>query len=531
MRKLFFFFSTFLFFNFNIYTYGQYQNVVISNQYLPQETSIMISPVNPNIIVAGSNNYYNVNTSNSAYYYSTNGGLNWSGGNLISNVAKPSGDPVVIVDTAGYFYYIQNANWMIPPPNLDKFLIQRSTNGGINWSAGTAFALNYPKMDDKPWGCVDFSNSIYRNNIYVTASLFDTYLSHNPNDSSNIMFYRSTDGGLSFTPGKRLNKIAGNCVDSSNTVEGAVPCTGPNGEIYTSWSGPLGIVFDRSTDGGDTWLDEDIFVADQPGGWVGYPGTLNHYNGFPVTACDISGGPYNGTIYINWVDQRNGPIDQDVWLVKSTNGGDSWSQPRRVNDDPPGKNQYFTWMTIDQITGYLYFVFYDARNYSYAVYADVYVARSTDGGNTFDNIKVNSSTVNTNGYIGDYINISAYNNRVRPMWTDNYGYKVVTAIIDTFVIGIKPLNNFIPDRFTLYQNFPNPFNPLTKVKFDVSEKMPVTLTLYDVLGKETAKLADGNLSPGTYEIEFDGSNFPSGVYFYRLRAGDYSKTMKMVLVK
>jgi hypothetical protein len=310
-----------------------------------------------------------------------------------------------------------------------------------------------------------------------------------------------------------------------------VPCTGPNGEIYTSWSGPLGIVFDRSTDGGDTWLDEDIFVVDQIGGWVGYPGTLNHYNGFPVTACDISGGPYNGTIYINWVDQRNGAIDQDVWLVKSTNGGDNWSQPRRVNNDPPGKNQYFTWMTIDQITGCLYFVFYDARNYSIAVYTDVYVARSTDGGDTFDNIKVNSSTVNTNGYIGDYINISAHNNRIRPMWTDNFGYRVMTAIIDTFIIGIKPISNKIADAFYLYQNYPNPFNPTTKIKFDVSENSHVALTLFDLLGKETAKLVNERLEAGSYEIEFDAGNFPSGVYFYRLTAGDFSRTMKMVLLK
>lgn len=511
--------------------YAQYQNVVISNQYMPNETSIMINPFNSDNIVAGSNNFYNASISYSAYYYSANGGLNWSGGNLISNVAKPSGDPVVIVDTAGNFYFIQNANWLIPPPNLDKFLIQKSTNGGMNWSEGTAFALNYPKMDDKPWGCVDFSNSIYRNNIYVTATLFDSYHSYSPNDSSNIYFYCSTDGGLSFTTGKRINKIAGNCVDSSATVEGAVPCTGPNGEIYTSWSGPLGIVFDRSTDGGNTWLNNDIFAAEQVGGWVGFYNISYHFNGFPVTACDISGGPYIGTVYINWVDQRNGANDQDVWLVKLTDRGDSWSQPKRVNNDPPGKNQFFTWMTIDRVTGYLYFVFYDKRAYSNFISADVFVARSTDGGNTFENIKVNSSAVNTTNYIGDYINISAYNNRIRPMWTDNNGYKVVTAIIDTFIIGIKPISNKIPIAFSLYQNYPNPFNPSTFIKFDVPHSSHVILEVFDILGKDNSELVDENLSAGNYEIQFDGGSFPSGVYFYKLTAGEYTKTMKMILLK
>lgn len=84
-------------------------------------------------------------------------------------------------------------------------------------------------------------------------------------------------------------------------------------------------------------------------------------NGLPITYCDHSGRPYNGTIYINWSDQRNGPSDTDIWLVKSTDGGATWSQPARVNNDPPGKQQFFTWMTIDQVTGYLWFVFYDRR--------------------------------------------------------------------------------------------------------------------------------------------------------------------------
>ncbi|MEZ5146518.1 MAG: sialidase family protein [Bacteroidales bacterium] len=67
---------------------------------------------------------------------------------------------------------------------------------------------------------------------------------------------------------------------------------------------------------------------------------INRCNGLPITVCDLSGGPNNGTIYINWSDQSNGEDDTDVWVVKSTDGGDTWSEPMRVNDDPPGKQQF-----------------------------------------------------------------------------------------------------------------------------------------------------------------------------------------------
>lgn len=171
--------------------------------------------------------------------------------------------------------------------------------------------------------------------------MLDEYFSPNPNDSSYIMFTRSTNGGQSFSNPFRICEVAGDAIDSSNTVEGAVPCVGPNGEIYVSWSGPLGIVFDKSTDGGLTWLDNDIFVTTQPGGWTfSIPGMMR-CNGFPVTTCDISGGPNNGTIYINWSDQRNGSDDTDIWFIKSTDGGNTWSSVKRVNDDPPGKHQFF----------------------------------------------------------------------------------------------------------------------------------------------------------------------------------------------
>ena len=99
------------------------------------------------------------------------------------------------------------------------------------------------------------------------------------------------------------------------------------------------------------------------------------------------------------------------------------------------------------------------------------------------------------------------------------------------IIGINQISNEIPIAFVLSQNYPNPFNPSTNIKFQIPGSGLVKLTVFDVLGKEVQTLVNRQLSSGTYEADFDGSNLPSGVYYYQLEAGDYAETKKMVLVK
>ena len=89
----------------------------------------------------------------------------------------------------------------------------------------------------------------------------------------------------------------------------------------------------------------------------------------------------------------------------------------------------------------------------------------------------------------------------------------------------------IPNSFLLSQNYPNPFNPKTIINFQLPKFSSVKLFIYDVLGKEISILVNETLKPGSYNIEWDASNYASGVYFYRLMAGDFSETKKMVLVK
>jgi BNR/Asp-box repeat len=317
--------------------FAQHTNVLAGTDNSPNEPSICINPKNTQQLVAGAN----LNN----LYYSHDGGATWTQ----TPVTSPWGiwgDPVIGVDTAGAFFYLHLSN---PPTGnwIDRIIAQKSTDGGVTWSGGSFMGLNGTKAQDKHWIATDRQT----NTLYVTWTQFDDYGSSNPADSSVILFSKSTDGGETWSPALRISELAGDCLDSDDTAEGAVPCVGPAGEVYVAWSNRNKIWFDRSTDGGETWLGNDVFVSGQPGGWdYAIPG-IYRANGLPVTVCDLSGGPHHGTIYINWTDQRNGEDDTDVWLSKSTDGGDTWSTPVRINDDAPGRQQFFTWMAVDQVTG------------------------------------------------------------------------------------------------------------------------------------------------------------------------------------
>ncbi len=99
------------------------------------------------------------------------------------------------------------------------------------------------------------------------------------------------------------------------------------------------------------------------------------------------------------------------------------------------------------------------------------------------------------------------------------------------LVGIEPPAGNIPKVYALYPNYPNPFNPATSIRYDVPKVSNVTLKVYDIRGREVASLVSENKQPGSYSVTFNASNLASGVYFYRLNAGDYTNTMKMILVK
>jgi hypothetical protein len=133
----------------------------------------------------------------------------------------------------------------------------------------------------------------------------------------------------------------------------------------------------------------------------------------PVTGVDRSQGQFRGSIYVNWIDARNG--DPDVFVVSSRDGGRTWSAPVRVNDDPVrnGAAQFMTWMAVDPADGSINVIFYDRRGLT-GTRTAVTFARSTDGGRTFRNYPVNIPAFETSPSLafGDYIGIAALGGRV-----------------------------------------------------------------------------------------------------------------------
>lgn len=388
----------------------------------PCEPSICIDPSNPKIVVAGS-------VLNSVYY-SKNGGKRWKKKTLTSSYGV-FGDPVIGADMHGKFYYLHLSDpsgkgWS-DPSLLDRIVIQQSDNGGKTWNDGNFMGLDSPKDQDKQWWTINPQSG----DMYTTWTEFDLYNSNLPTDKSRIVFSKSTDGGVQWSEPITISDREGDCLDGDQTTEGAVPAVGPNGEIYVSWAYDNKLWFDRSLDGGTTWLNKDVFVAEQPGGWTfDIPG-LGRANGLPFTVTDCSNGPNRGTIYVNWCDERNG--NKDVWVAASSDLGSTWSDPVRVNDDEGTADQFFTAMDVDQSTGYLYCVFYDRRHQTKNS-TDVFLAVSKDGGKTWENMRISEEPFHPvkGPFFGDYNDISAADGHVRPIWTrmDKGRLSVWTALID-----------------------------------------------------------------------------------------------------
>lgn len=380
------------------------------------EPSISINPTNPANMVAGA--------VLDQVFYSLDSGKTWTGDTLVSSFGV-WGDPVVVSDTAGAHYFLHLSdpngdNWS-GDQILDRIVIQKSVDGGKSWNNGSYTGMFHPKDQDKHWAVVDPKT----NAIYITWTQFDKYGTSDKNYESNILFSKSLDGGETWSEAIRINQIPGNCVDGDSTTEGAVPAVGPDGTIYVTWANQEKLFFDKSTDGGETWLEEDKVIAEQPGGWDIDVEGIQRANGMPVTICDLSEGPHRGDLYVNWVDDRSG--NYDVWFSKSEDGGETWSDPSRINDDEGEADQFFTWMTVDQSSGYLYAVFYDRRNLK-GYDTDVFLAVSRDGGASWENLKISEKPFRSNPmvFFGDYNHISAVNGVVRPIWTR----------IDDLVMGV-----------------------------------------------------------------------------------------------
>jgi len=516
----------------SIYQYSQlpypYMNYNISRDSFPQnEPSVKFNAKYLNKVLAAWRDFrtgVSPALRRIGYSYSNDGGTTWSVSQLIP-VLDPNhplaSDPVVVSDTSGNFYVCTVS--LTTAGALD-LLVFKSTDGGATFANYYFVQGGGANSEDKEWMICDLTkgSSPYKNNLYISWTRFGA--------PAGILLTKSTNGGVNWTSPVQ--------VSSGGGVQGSDPAIGPNGEVYVVWVGGTAtndiIYFNKSTNGGATFGTEaNIAQGLSPNITITSSGVT-----FPSIDCDLSGGPRNGYLYTVWCDARNG--DPDIFLIRSSNGGTNWSTPVRVNDDVVGngKLQCWPWISVNE-QGKIAILYYDSRNSVLTNTIEAWLARSTDGGQTFINEKLSSTpftatSPNSDVRFGDYINMDYSGNRIATVWTDQraggINQEIYTAVVDLST-GITPISTNTPDNYSLSQNYPNPFNPSTKIKFDIKKSGFVRMEVYDLKGAIVSELVNDNYSAGSYEVNFDASKLSSGIYFYKIQTGDFTGIKKMMLVK
>jgi hypothetical protein len=172
---------------------------------------------------------------------------------------------------------------------------------------------------------------------------------------------------------------------------------------------------------------------------------------------------------------------------------------------------------------------------------DAYGPMTLPGGSTVQALRLRTDqTENGTGFYDRYISYLFVTNsgtqvsvEAADTTSPSSGTIAVSGItyLNAGITGIRQVDNTAPDNFVLEQNYPNPFNPTTEISYSIPSAQKVVLKVYDELGRETATLVDREQAPGHYTVDFNASNFASGVYFYRLQAGDFVQMKKMILMK
>jgi hypothetical protein len=223
--------------------------------------------------------------------------------------------------------------------------------------------------------------------------------------------------------------------------------------------------------------------------------------------------------YIGCVSKISFFLDENVgWVVgilppggiilKSTNGGSNWLPVSLgIISNNFVSDVYF----VDTLTGWI-------------VGENGIIIKTTDGGSSWEEqISGTNNTLHSIRFIDQNIGWAVGNDGTI-LHTTNGGVTFIEEV------------NKVPKDFLLAQNYPNPFNPSTKIKYSIPsvgtrDRVSVQMIVYDVLGNEVATLVKEQKPQGTYEVEFDGTSLPSGIYFYQLKVGSLIETKNMILLK
>ena len=396
------------------------------------EPSIAINPDDPkNVVVA----YSGGNIS-----YSFDGGQTWTRTTLSSSRGI-YGDPVLVADDKGTMACLHlsdaSGEGLKNDKSLDQIICHVSRDGGKTWEEVAPLGYNAPKDQVKPWATVDA-----KGNLYVAWTQFDKYNNSESGCQSTVLF-SSTSSGKKWSKPTVITQTPGACSNDDKAMGVAVPAVSADDKIFVAWEIGNKIVLDRSFDGGNVWLFNDIPVTDCVGSSdLKIPG-FERTSDIPNLVVDRSKGPYKGVVYLAWADKRNGENDANVWFSRSHTYGDQWSTPMKMGTDEGGKHQFHPRMVVDQSTGFIYIVYYDRNGFD-DNQTNVCLSYSDDSGANFKHVKVSETpfVADDKATFGNYIGISAANGVIMPVWMrcDDGKTSIWTAAIkqDEIITAVAP---------------------------------------------------------------------------------------------
>ncbi len=411
------------------------------------ETSIAVSPIDDQVIVGSSKVIVGGGTAGRgdtrvSYYFSSDGGRSWGTGLLgLETPEKTWGRatyPTVASDANGRFYLCV---LLLDNSSFDSGVyVFESTDRGRTFTNPQAVVLDIghltnPTRADKCSMTVDASpTSQFKNTVYVVWT--STGANESGQNATVVRLSRRRAGDPMFSQSKAIGH--------SGDMRGPSLATGPNGEFYAAWVGmpARSLLFNASTDGGDTFLPGlasiDMIVHNYVGNLEGpnapfYITGLDRANSFPTIDVDRSSGPNRGVVYVAWAETIN-RRDTDIFITRITPRAGTIpdvSLPVRVNNDQGGADQFFPSLSVDPSSGAVEVAFYDRRDDPGTVLMNMYLAHSTDGGESFgENTRISSassdprvqanvlgSTVSAIG-LGDYVGMVARRGKSHIMWAD-----------------------------------------------------------------------------------------------------------------
>jgi hypothetical protein len=460
---------------------------------------------------------------NSLYY--TLDGYNWIRNSPIFTGYSILGDPVMNYDSLGNCYYAQLYQ---NGPNYG-IAVMKTTNKGVSWVGPYNVYTTTVGLSDKEWIAADQTGGPFSNYVYVGWRQFG---------STGMRFSRSTDLGVTWS--SPLTFTGG---------QGAYICVGPNGNTqggsvyFAATTG--GILVNRSTDGGATFSAQVLAaIVNQPGVPCAGRRTVKdciRMNDFPHMAADNGYTSTRGNVYLVYCGNPTGPDNCDIYLVRSTDYGTTWSTELRVNDDNTITDQWLPTVSVDNVTGKVYVTWYDSRvDPANNIMTRIYSAVSTNGGVSFaPNQNVSDVSFNPNlmavgqpggeKYIGDYMGNSAIRNTAYHVWMDGRANNLGSYVgyYPDYAMTVNPSQrNLVNGDSTTYSVVvPSVKGPYSeRVRFTASfDTLPASgsLQVSFANGKDsittfpdsvTLKIkAVGNVTPRLYKVNIKGRGSLTGM--------------------